>query len=38
MTTQPSNIGQFKRNGKGKTSPRVKRTNSVKRISGIRRK
>lgn len=38
MTTQPSNIGQFKRNGKGKTSPRVKKTGSVKRMSGVRRK
>lgn len=24
MTTQPSNIGQFKRNGKGNTSAQVK--------------
>lgn len=37
MTTQPSNIGQFKRNGKGKTSPRVKKTRSIKRMSGGRK-
>ena len=36
MTTQPSNIGQFKRNGKGKTSPTV-RNQSVKRTKSGRK-
>lgn len=30
MATQPSSIGQFKRNGKGKTSPKVQKPRVVK--------